>query len=76
MPCAARHPGCGRMTTPAWRWIDTGVRRPAENLALNRALLEARQAREIPSTKAAITPEKEAGSTTHIAVWKRVAPMA
>jgi lipoate-protein ligase A len=33
-----------------WRWIDTGVRRPAENLALNRALLEARQAREIPST--------------------------
>jgi len=38
------------MSTPAWRWIDTGVRRPAENLALNRALLEARQAREIPST--------------------------
>jgi len=38
------------MATPAWRWIDTGVRRPAENLALNRALLEARQAREIPST--------------------------
>ena len=33
-----------------WRWIDTGLRRPAENLALNRALLEARQAREIPST--------------------------
>lgn len=38
------------MVMPAWRWIDTGVRRPAENLALNRALLEARQAREIPST--------------------------
>lgn len=35
---------------PAWRWIDTGVRRPAENLALNRALLEARQAREAPNT--------------------------
>jgi len=34
----------------SWRWIDTGLRRPAENLALNRALLEARQAREIPST--------------------------
>lgn len=34
----------------AWRWIDTGLRRPAENLALNRALLEARRAREIPST--------------------------
>jgi lipoate-protein ligase A len=30
--------------------MDTGLRRPAENLALNRALLEARQAREIPST--------------------------
>jgi lipoate-protein ligase A len=38
------------MSTPAWRWIDTGLRRPAENLALNRALLEAREAREIPST--------------------------
>jgi len=33
-----------------WRWIDTGVRRPAENMALNRALLEARQAGEAPST--------------------------
>jgi lipoate-protein ligase A len=38
------------MSTPAWRWIDTGLRRPAENLALNRALLEARRAREVPST--------------------------
>jgi lipoate-protein ligase A len=38
------------MSASAWRWIDTGLRRPAENLALNRALLEARQGREIPST--------------------------
>jgi lipoate-protein ligase A len=38
------------MSAPLWRWIDTGLRRPAENLALNRALLEARQAREVPST--------------------------
>lgn len=34
----------------AWRVIDTGLRPPAQNLALNRALLEARQAGEIPST--------------------------
>jgi len=33
-----------------WRWIDTGVLRAAENMALNRALLEARQAGESPST--------------------------
>jgi len=33
-----------------WRWIDTGVLPPAHNLALNRALLEARQAGEAPST--------------------------
>jgi lipoate-protein ligase A len=33
-----------------WRWTDTGVLPPAENLALNRALLEARQAGEAPST--------------------------
>ena len=33
-----------------WRWIDTGLLPPAENLALNRALLEARQAGEAPST--------------------------
>lgn len=33
-----------------WRVIDTGLRRAAENIALNRALLEARQADEIPST--------------------------
>jgi lipoate---protein ligase len=41
-------PGGGRMTQ--WRWIDTGVLGAAENLALNRALLEARQAGEAPST--------------------------
>ncbi len=35
---------------PAWRVIDTGLRRAAENIALNRALLEARQADEIPNT--------------------------
>jgi lipoate-protein ligase A len=33
-----------------WRWIDTGVRGAAENMALNRALLEARHAGEAPST--------------------------
>jgi lipoate-protein ligase A len=33
-----------------WRVIDTGLRPPAQNIALNRALLEARQAEEIPST--------------------------
>ena len=33
-----------------WRVIDTGLRRAAENIALNRALLEARQADEIPNT--------------------------
>jgi len=33
-----------------WRVIDTGLRCAAENIALNRALLEARQADEIPST--------------------------
>lgn len=35
---------------PIWRVMDTGLRRAAENIALNRALLEARQADEIPST--------------------------
>lgn len=35
---------------PAWRVIDTGLRRAAENIAWNRALLEARQADEIPNT--------------------------
>jgi len=34
----------------SWRVIDTGLRPPAQNIALNRALLEARQAEEIPST--------------------------
>jgi len=33
-----------------WRLIDTGLRPAAQNIALNRALLEARQADEIPST--------------------------
>lgn len=33
-----------------WRIIDTGLRPAAQNLALNRALLEARRAEEIPST--------------------------
>jgi lipoate-protein ligase A len=33
-----------------WRWLDTGLRPAAQNIALNRALLEAREADEIPST--------------------------
>lgn len=33
-----------------WRLLDTGLRPPAQNLALNRALLEARQAGEAPGT--------------------------
>ena len=33
-----------------WRVIDTGLRPAAQNIALNRALLEARAAEEIPST--------------------------
>jgi lipoate---protein ligase len=33
-----------------WRLLDTGLRPPAQNIALNRALLEARRAEEIPST--------------------------
>lgn len=33
-----------------WRMLDTGLRPAAENIALNRALLEARQAGESPST--------------------------
>lgn len=33
-----------------WRLLDTGVRPAAENMALNRALLEARQAGESPPT--------------------------
>lgn len=36
------------MTT--WRLLDTGLRPAAQNIALNRALLEARAAEEIPST--------------------------
>jgi lipoate-protein ligase A len=38
------------MMTAPWRMIDTGLRPAAENIALNRALLEARQAGESPST--------------------------
>ncbi len=38
------------MAARSWRWIDTGVLGAAENMALNRALLEARQAGEAPST--------------------------
>jgi lipoate-protein ligase A len=34
----------------SWRWLDTGVRGAAENLALNRALTESRRAGESPST--------------------------
>ena len=34
----------------AWRVVDTGLRSAAENIALNRALLEARQADEAPPT--------------------------
>lgn len=33
-----------------WRLLDTGLRSATENIALNRALLEARAADEIPST--------------------------
>lgn len=35
---------------PLWRVLDTGLRSAAENIALNRALLEARQANEAPPT--------------------------
>lgn len=33
-----------------WRIVDTGLRAAAQNIALSRALLEARRAEEIPST--------------------------
>ena len=33
-----------------WRLVDTGLRPAAQNVALNRAMLEARRADEIPST--------------------------
>ena len=36
--------------TENWRRLDTGLRPAAQNIALNRALLEAREANEIPST--------------------------
>lgn len=38
------------MSRPGWRVIDTGLRPAAENIALNRALLEARQQELIPDT--------------------------
>lgn len=38
------------MTKSIWRLLDTGVRNAAENIALNRALLEARQSDEAPNT--------------------------
>lgn len=38
------------MKPAPWRAIDTGLRSAAENIALNRALLDARQAGEIPDT--------------------------
>lgn len=38
------------MTKRSWRVLDTGVRSAAENIALNRALLEGRQAGETPNT--------------------------
>jgi len=34
----------------SWRVVDTGLRTAAQNIALNRALLEARRAGEIPGT--------------------------
>ncbi len=34
----------------SWRAVDSGLRSAAQNVALDRALLEARQAEEIPST--------------------------
>jgi lipoate---protein ligase len=37
-------------TVNTWRLLDTGIRRAAENIALNRALLEARQQDESPNT--------------------------
>ncbi len=33
-----------------WRWLDTGIRPAAQNMALNRALLEAQQQGESPCT--------------------------
>jgi lipoate-protein ligase A len=39
-----------KRSTNSWRVIDTGLRPAAENIALNRALLEAHQAGEIPHT--------------------------
>ncbi len=38
------------MSGDAWRVVDTGLRPAAENMALDRALLEARQAGESPNT--------------------------
>lgn len=38
------------MSAMRWRLIDTGLRRAAENIAINRAMLEARQENLIPNT--------------------------
>jgi lipoate-protein ligase A len=40
----------GASMSERWRLIDTGLRPAAQNIALDRALLEARRADEIPST--------------------------
>ena len=60
----------------SWRVIDTGLRPAAQNIALNRALLEARQAEEIPSTlrflrftpvrAARLSPERRAGAQSRV----------
>ena len=38
------------MATSIWRWLDTGIRPAVENMALNRALLEAQQQGGSPCT--------------------------
>lgn len=38
------------MATTLWRWLDTGIRPAVENIALNRALLEAQQKGDSPCT--------------------------
>src|SRR5690349_2406439 len=43
-------PGDGRPMSERWRLIDTGLRPVAQNIALDRALLESRRADESPST--------------------------
>lgn len=55
MPVTGTSPQATGKDVPAgasqqWRVIDTGLRRAAENIAINRAMLEAHQAGEIPHT--------------------------